>query len=83
MKEILDEHGWLGVSFILLIQFLYQLWKDKNKSKDDTLSANTKAIKQLNRDLNRYYFGLKYLAGDKWPQVSQFIQTDPSEGKDF
>lgn len=82
MKELLQENGWLGVAFILTLQFVYTIWKDKQKTNDDALKANTAAILKLQKELNRYYFGLKYLAGDKWPQVSSFIQTDPSREKD-
>lgn len=83
MKELLQENGWLGVAFILTLHFVYVVWKDKNKGKDDELAQNTLAIRKLNRDLNRYFFGLKFLAGDQWPRISEFIQGDPGKDKDL
>jgi hypothetical protein len=79
MKELLQDNGWAGVTIILCLQFVYSVWKDKTASKDKSLDANTEAIKKLNKDMNRYYFGLKYLAGEKWPQVKTFIEDDPQK----
>ena len=59
--------------------FLWEFLKAKDKSNDKALDANTEAIKKLNKDLNRYYFGLKFLAGDKWPEVKSFIEDDPQK----
>jgi len=82
MKDLLQENGWLGVAFILTLQFVYTIWKDKNKAKENALSANTEAIKKLSKDLNRYYFGMKILAGERWTEIKEFIETDPSKDRD-
>lgn len=86
IKAALQEFGPLGAGVSILLVMVFNTYRDivkeKNASKEKALDKNTEAINQLRKDLNRYYFGLKYLAGDKWPKVSQFIQTDPSQEKD-
>lgn len=77
MKELLQENGLLGVSLILVARFAWDIYLEKTKSKDKALDANTLAIQKLNKDLNRYYFGLKYLAGDDWPKIKKFIEEEP------
>lgn len=75
--------------FFQVFKFIYDL---KNKeSKDDkdqsakmileleeALHANTAALNMLKKDLSRYYFGMKFLAGERWPEVRGFIEEDRS-----
>ena len=83
MKEIFEQFGVIGALVAIILIQLFNMWreiqKERNASKDKALDKNTAAIEKLTKDLNRYYFRLKFLAGDKWPQVSQFIQTEPQE----
>ncbi len=52
---------------------------------DKVLSLDTKLseIPKLKKDLRRYYFAIKALAGDKWPEISKTIQKDEAEADDF
>jgi hypothetical protein len=77
MKELLQENGWLGVAFILTLQFVYTIWKDNNKSKDDALKENTAAIQKLQKDMNRFFTGLKLVAGNRWgPEIKPFLDEE-------
>lgn len=77
MKEILAENGWLGVAFILTLQFVYSVWKDKNKNHDDALNKNTAAIEKLQKDLNRYFTAIKILSGARWvSEIKPFLDEE-------
>lgn len=77
MKELLAENGWLGVAFILTLQFVYTVWKDKSKGHDDALNKNTAAIEKLQKDLNRYYTGLKIISGNRWAtEIKPFLDEE-------
>ncbi len=53
MKELLQENGWLGVAFILTLQFVYSIWKDKTASKDKSLNDNTFAVTALTASVDK------------------------------
>ena len=77
MKELLQENGWLGVALILTIQFVYTVWKDKQKTNDDALKANTAAILKLQKDMNRFFTGLKIVAGNRWVnEIKPFLDEE-------
>lgn len=47
---------------------------------EEALRANTAMLNLLKKDLSRYYFGMKFLAGEKWPSVRAFIEEDQQKG---
>ena len=69
MKELLAEHGWLGATIIVLIQFVYSIWKDRSKE-------DRKILKQIKRDQNISFALLRVMSGDKFPEYIKRITEE-------
>lgn len=59
MKELLAEHGWLGATIIILIQFLYMILSNK-------ANENRKILLQIQKDVNMSFALLRIMSGDKY-----------------
>jgi hypothetical protein len=69
MAELLKENGWLGSTIIILIQFVYILWKDQSKKDRKILEAIQANLKVIERDVNISFAFLRIMSGDKYDEI--------------
>lgn len=68
-KQILQENGWLGATIIVLIQFVYTLWKDQSKK-------DRKLLEQIQLDVNMSFAFLRVMSGDKYAEIVKKINDE-------
>lgn len=69
IKSILDEYGWASVLILILIQFLFGIWKDHSKE-------DRKVLKQIQYDVNVSFAFLRVMAGDKYDEYIRRINEE-------
>lgn len=68
-KALLQEYGWSGATIIVLIHFVYNLWKDQN-------NKDRKLLEQIERDVNMSFAFLRLMSGDKYDEYVKKINNE-------
>lgn len=68
-KTLLQENEWLGATIIVLVHFVYNLWKDQSKK-------DRKLLEQIHTDVNMSFAFLRILSGDKYSEIVKKINDE-------